>query len=236
MSTPELHLKTLLVFNDEGRILSTREPEATRGPLFALVRSEISCAWAIRADVPADLALELERLAREETPTFNFRLAPLHAERYLSLLGDRIAPGQVPATKTRQSDGPAFEFPKSLAPAADLVVVEDERSLERNFRGWVPGEIAAGRAPVLAIVEDGFPVSICFCARRSETAAEAGLDTAEAYRGRGYGPRVTAAWAQAIRASGRIPLYSTSWTNRASLTVARKLGLVPYASSWGLSD
>ena len=89
---------------------------------------------------------------------------------------------------------------------------------------------------MLAIVENGDPVSICFCARRSGVAAEAGVQTAEAYRGRGYGADVTAAWALAIRTSGRIPLYSTSWTNHASLAVARKLSLVAYASSWSLSD
>ncbi len=116
------------------------------------------------------------------------------------------------------------------------MVVEDERLLERHFRGWVPGEIAAGRSPVLAIVEAGYPVSVCFCARRSEVAAEAGLETAEAFRGRGFGSRVTAAWALAVRATGRVPLYSTSWTNEASLAVARKLGLAAYASTWSLSD
>ena len=116
------------------------------------------------------------------------------------------------------------------------MIVEDERLLQRNFRGWVAGEIAAGRAPVMAICEDGYPVSICFCARRADGAAEAGLETAAAWRGRGFGPRVTAAWACAVRASGRIPLYSTAWSNHASLTVARKLGLIAYASSWSLSD
>jgi hypothetical protein len=72
-----------------------------------------------------------------------------------------------------ESDGPAFEFPKTLVQSPDVVVVEDEQLLKRNFSGWVPGEIEAGRAPVMAIVEDGYPVSICFCARSSDTAAEA---------------------------------------------------------------
>jgi len=233
MNTADLHLRTCLVLDEAGRIVSTREPQATRVPLFALVRSATACAWAVRADVPVDVAGELDRLARDEPPVSDLRDAPAFADRYVALLKDRIAP---PATKTQQSDGPAFAFPELLSQPARIVVVSDERLLDRHFRGWVPGEIAAGRSPVMTIVEGGFPVSICFCARLSEVAAEAGLDTAEAYRGRGYGSRVTAAWALAIRASGRIPLYSTSWTNHASLAVARKLGLAAYACSWGLSD
>ena len=84
-------------------------------------------------------------------------------------------------------------------------------------------------------MDGGYPVSVCFCAtRNSEFAIEAGLETAAAFRRRGFGARVTAAWASAIRASGRIPLYSTSWNNPASLAVARKLGLIPYASDWSV--
>jgi hypothetical protein len=160
----------------------------------------------------------------------------MHAHRYMSLLGGRIRTGQEAGAKICQSAGPAFIFPDVVAQPADVVVVEDERLLEHNFSGWVAGEIAAGRSPVMAVVENGYPVSVCFCARRSDIAAEAGLETAEAFRGRGFGPRVVAAWALAIRASGRIPLYSTSWTNDASLAVARKLGLIAYASHWSLSD
>lgn len=234
MSTPDLHLKTCFVFDVAGRIVSTREPQATSGPLFILVRGLDSCAWSVRADVPADIAEELDRLARDEPPLSDFRDAPVLAERYISLLKDRV--GEISETKMRESDGPAFEFPDSLAESGEVIVIEDERLLEPNFRGWVPGEIRAGCAPLLAIVENDHPVSICFCARRSEVAAEAGVETVQSHRGRGLGPRVTAAWASAVRASGRIPLYSTSWTNHASLAVARKLKLIPYASSWSLYD
>jgi predicted GNAT family acetyltransferase len=87
----------------------------------------------------------------------------------------------------------------------------------------------------MGIVVDGHPVSVCHCARRSDVAAEAGVATAPACRGRGYAARVTAAWALAIRASGHVPLYSTSWMNAASLAVARKLGLVVYASDWSIA-
>ena len=81
-----------------------------------------------------------------------------------------------------------------------------------------------------ALVEDGAAVSLGFSARLTTRVAEAGVNTVEAYRGRGYAPTVVTAWAHAIRATGRIPLYSTSWDNRASRAVARKLGLVQYAA------
>ncbi|MEZ4720114.1 MAG: GNAT family N-acetyltransferase, partial [Caldilineaceae bacterium] len=110
----------------------------------------------------------------------------------------------------------------------------DERLLAQHFSGWIPGEIAAGRSPLLARLVDGVPVSICFCARRSDVAAEAGLETAPSFRGRGYAARVTAAWAAEVRAGGRIPLYSTAWDNQASRSVARKLGLTAYACMWSL--
>jgi GNAT superfamily N-acetyltransferase len=226
----------LFVLNDAGRITSNREPGASRGPLFFLVRSTARCSWAIRADVPDALAAELDGLAREEPPVVELGDAPVHADRYLSVLRDRPLSAQHPRTAIVQSAGPAFSFPTGIEESTDVVFVEDERLLDHHFRGWVPGEIAAGSGPVAAIMVDGYPVSICFSARASDTAAEAGVETAERFRGRGLASRVIAAWALAVRASGRVPLYSTSWTNSPSLAVARKLGLIAYASSWSLSD
>jgi hypothetical protein len=233
LSTPGLHLKTLFLLNDKGRIVSTREPGTNRGPLFSLVRSAASCAWAMRADIPDDVAGEIEDMAREEPPISDLRDAPVHAERYRSIL-QTIHSGR--GATIRQSGGPAFEFPEGLGQPADIAVITDEQLLHKNFHGWVAGEIAAGRAPVMAVVSDAHPVSICFSARSSDIAAEAGVETVTAFRGRGFAVRVTAAWALAIRASGRVPLYSTSWTNSPSLAVARKLGLMVYASGWSLSD
>jgi predicted GNAT family acetyltransferase len=89
---------------------------------------------------------------------------------------------------------------------------------------------------VVAIVKDGHPVSVCFCARKSDVAAEAGVETATAYRGRGFAGCVTNAWASLVRSSGLVPLYSTAWTNHASLAVARNLGLITYASCWSLGE
>ena len=236
MSTPQLHLETLFVLNDAGRIASTREPNPQSGPLFTLVRGAISCAWAVRTDMPSDVASELGALARQEPPLSILRDEPVHASRYLALLSDVGRSPAQGARDIRLSAGPAFAFPDTIEQYGEVAVVDDERVLEHHFRGWVAGEIAAGCAPVTAVIRDGHPVSICFSARSSDVAAEAGVETAEPFRGLGFGSRVTAAWALAIRTSGRIPLYSTSWTNSASLAVARKLSLTAYASDWSLSD
>jgi len=236
MSTPDLYIKTNFVLDEHGRIVSTREPGANRGPLVAVSKSLEACALAVRADIPPALANEIDLIAELETPPLDLQQGPTKSHRYIALLISRIPPNQASVRKAIESDGPAFEFPDKIFQPSGVVVIEDEQLLNRNFSGWVPGEIEAGRAPVMAIVEHGYPVSVCFCARRSDTAAEAGVETAEAYRGRGYASRVTAAWALAVRNSGRIPLYSTTWSNKASLAVARKLNLAMYANSWALTD
>jgi hypothetical protein len=210
------------VLDGLGRIRSTREPESTPGPLFTLIRSKSNCVWAVRADVAGEIAAELDRLASEEPPIRDFHDVPIHADRYRSLVGARI------------ESGPAFTFPDEIPSSRDIALVDRLEMLERYFHGWTAAEIPE-RSPIMAVIEDGYPVSVCFCARSGETAAEAGLETAPSFRRRGFAARVTAAWASAIRGSGRIPLYSTSWSNAGSLGVARKLGLVQYASEWSIS-
>jgi len=47
-------------------------------------------------------------------------------------------------------------------------------------------------------------------------------------------PRAVIAWATRVRADGLTPLYSTDGSNGASLAVARKLGLVPFATDFSV--
>lgn len=229
MATLQFHLETALVFEGEHRITETREPNARLPARFLLARGSDSIAWAVRTDVKPEIARELDELAASEPlHTGNWEALPIHAARYEELLAMDFAD---------VDSGPMFEFPAELAAQNDLPIVEvrSERELATNFHGWVPGEISNGCAPVMAIVEDGAPVSICFSARRSRTGAVAGVDTGERYRGRGYAARVTAAWALAIRARKMTPLYNTSWSNDASRAVAKKLGLVTVGSTWSMS-
>lgn len=207
--------------NVEGRIVSTLEPQAAIGPSFTLIRGRSERVWAVGAGVDPDVANELDTLAAREQPLDDWRDPPRFAERYHALLGGDLV------------SGPALEFPDRMAAPEGVKLIDDAGMLKRHFRGWTSEEIP-DRTPMAAVLVDGQAVSLCACARRSSEAAEASLETAEQFRGRGLAQQVTAGWAVAVRASGRMPLYSTSWENTASQAVARKLGLSIYAASWSL--
>lgn len=219
--TPQLQLETLFVLDGEGRIVSTREPNATGGPAFTLVRDQRACAWAVHRNVPVERARELDELARTEQPLTELTDSPRRMNDYLACIGGRI------------DTGPVFTFPPAIAAESGVSVITDISRLERHFRGWTVEELPE-RSPILGIIEDGQAVSVCFCARRTPAAAEAGLETAPNFRGRGFGARVVAAWGRAIWDAGRLPMYSTSWNNVASLGVARRIQLVPCASDWSI--
>ena len=221
MSDPALQLRTLYNLDQRGRLVSTREPGEHRPPRFVLIRGPAACVWGIRDDVPDDIAGEVAALAATE-PDAPFEEQPLHAKRYMSLVGGRI------------ESGPTYEFPRDMTMPEGISLIEDPGSLDAELADLAPE--TDGRWPVYGVLDGDRAVSVCFCARMSDKAAEAGVNTVEAYRGRGLAPRVVAAWGSAIHASGRVPLYSTSWRNSASRSVAQKLGLRIYASDWNLAD
>ena len=92
MSTPDLYIKTSFVLDEHGRIVSTREPGANRGPLFTMVKSQDACAWAIRADIPAAIASQIDELAQAEPPSLDLEQGPVKSHRFISLLISRVRP------------------------------------------------------------------------------------------------------------------------------------------------
>lgn len=218
----ELRLAALFTHNAAGRIVTANElePDPSPAPRLFLGRTVDGNAWRFRHDVPPSLIREIEPLLVAEPPLS--ATDPRQPPRALAALRALLA---TPGAAVEVTEGPAWRFPDPLPVAEHVVFIAagNRALLEEHFP--YTAKYLAARQPCAAIVEDGAAVSICYCARRTAEAAEAGVDTAEGWRGRGYAGRVTAAWAAAVRRSGRIPLYSTSWQNAASQAVARKLGL-----------
>jgi RimJ/RimL family protein N-acetyltransferase len=227
----ELQVEALFTHDAGGRICFVNEPGGDRAPRFFFGRTREGNLWRVRDDLPEDVARRLEGLAEAEPVHGDLRAEPRQIASFRAVLGvgREVGPAYF---------GPAYRFPDEIpAPASEAtrLTYADLRLLERL--GWnIHAEATqfAAREPYLAVISDGAAVSVCFCARITARAAEAGLETLPGYRGRGYGPVVTAAWARAIRESGRIPLYSTSWDNPASRAVAHKLGLVQYGTDLSL--
>ncbi|MEX2393769.1 MAG: GNAT family N-acetyltransferase, partial [Actinomycetota bacterium] len=109
--------------------------------------------------------------------------------------------------------GPMYVFPDDIAPDPHAV------------------EISPG---MFAWKVDGRAVAWCFSSRDIGEAVQAGVETKEEFRGRGFAPRVVSTWGAAMKDRGVEPIYSTSRANLASQSVARKLGLICIGSDFNV--
>ena len=225
----EIDVDTVFTHDARGRIVRQNEPDGELAPRFLFGRTRVGNNWRVRYDVPDETARRLDELAASEPVGDDLTSPPVHSDAMHEALGVEFEPG----------DGGyelGYRFPDEISgfPGATRITHENVSLLHRIWgveyarEGLDHGVIWTG------MVVDGAVVSHCFSCRLTDRAAMAGLETLEAYRGRGYAPIVVAEWARAVRESGRIPLYSTSHDNVASQAVARKLGLVQYAVGFGV--
>ena len=219
----EIQVKTLFTHDEHGQLRYVNEPNGARAPRFFWGRTKEGSIWHFRSDLPKELASELKALCLSEPVATNLRENPAHLAACTDIL-------RAHAEIVRIWAGPAYRFPDRIGwPTGVTSITKQNAGLLRDFFiDWAP-EIEGGQ-PCIAVVDDGRAVSVCCSVRISPQAHEAGVETAERYRGRGYAPVVVAGWATAVRGLGRIPLYSTSWENAASQRVASKLGLILYGS------
>ena len=225
----DVHLDLLYERDDGGLLLRARDP-AILAPSFHLVRTTDGNRWLLSAALSEHGRAGLqEALSREPVvdaleemesrPPVLSGVRPLQAEE------------RPPSAEYR---GPAFLFPDPLplipGPAE---LLRDSRSARTVPKlSWIRAVTPAEHPLSVARNSSGEVVSVCHSARATAIGAEAGVETAPGYRGRGLAAAVVLVWAAAVLAEGRLPLYSTQWTNHASRAVARKLGLIPYGEDY----
>ncbi|MDE0401012.1 MAG: GNAT family N-acetyltransferase [Candidatus Poribacteria bacterium] len=219
----EIHVEVLFT-QDENRCLQRiNEPDGDGKPaprfFFGYTNEGSICRF--RHDLPDNVVAQLKEVVAAEPMPVNSEKIPKNHSQFKDIL-------QSQAPIERVWVGPAYRFPEQIAPPTNVV------RLSRTHAGLLKGDFAEmvselnSSQPYLAVIEDSQAVSICRSIRSSSRAHEAGVDTLVGYRRRGYAIWVVAAWALAVRALNRIPLYSTSWDNLASQGVARRLDLVQY--------
>jgi len=226
----EIDIATVFTHDARGRIVANNEPDGDPAPRFIFGRTREGNSCRVRHDVPEPIAQELEALATAEPVSDDLEAPPVHLDAMLTAL-------RLDHEPAIGHYGPDYRFPGEI-PAPDGVtpITRGNLNLLRRMVGRMD---ALDRdfdhvEPWMAMVVEGAAVATCYSCRRSNRAAEARVDTLDDYRGRGYASAVVAAWARAVRETGRIPFYSTSWDNTASQAVARKLGLVQYGVSISL--
>jgi RimJ/RimL family protein N-acetyltransferase len=226
----KIHVEALFTHDASFRLQFVNEPfvnEANRAPAprFFLGRTGGGNIWRFRSDLPISLVEQLEVLCVNEPVTRNLSEKPRHFKAYIRLL-EAHAPVQ------RVEMGPAYHVPVRARPSMHLVRITESKA-EILGAGFEDMATELGTAqPFFGIVQEGHAVSICRSVRITARTHEAGVETLEGFRGRGYAAQVVAGWALAVRELGCFPLYSTAWENQASQRVARKLGLILYGADF----
>lgn len=217
----ERHADAMFTHDENRRLRTINEPwpSETPAPRFFLGRTiEGTAVCRFRYDVPEELTRQLERFSADEPVPRDFRMKPKHFEAYMNLLqGERF------------TMGPCYLVPEVTVPDIQVVLITREQGSEwlRGGFEWLVQEIDYAQ-PCAALIHENKAVSICRSVRITSEAHEAGLETLEAFRGKGYAAAVVAGWAAEVRRLKSLPLYSTSWENLSSQRVAQKLALEFY--------
>lgn len=219
-----LHLDALYERDEVGCIAASRDPDVTP-PMFHLVRTSDGNQWLLAANLePANRERLISILSIQ--PIFDCADVQAHP---LDLDAVRAALSAQPRP-VRDYRGPAFLFPDRLLSPDRGELLQDLAQAPRGGPfAWLRGARQASHPIAVVRADNGEVASICYSARSTQVAAEAGVETYDQYRGRGYGSMAVVAWAAAVRQGGRVPLYSTDWENVASRALAAHLGLICYA-------
>lgn len=224
----EAQLEVLYQHDQQGRMLRINEPNGGNAPMFAMGRSRQGNLWRFRYDLPDSLVADLDAICQREPLSSDLRLP---AACYNELI-DRLSSFARLRSIWR---GPCYVFEQPIVPPAEpiLLTAETLSVLEEHLPDWL--DLSFDASPYV-ILNSGSAVAICYSSRVGERVCEAGVETAPAFRNRGYARAVVRAWAAAIQASGRTPLYSTSWMNRASQALAQGLGLRLYGENLSIAS
>ena len=211
-----IQARVLYIHDHAGRITTINEPTSQPAPRFFWGKTVVGSIVRFHSDVPNRIIHDIIQSLNQGDSTEQLPNVIRALEKDREIRGLWM--------------GPAFTFHEAIKDYTDATLVTEENKycLEPGFPTLL-SELKF-RGPCYMVTENNMAVSVCFSARSSDKAAEAGVETLKDYRGKGYAMHVTSSWAQAIRQSQRIPLYSTSWDNHSSLSIAKRLRLHLYGT------
>ena len=227
----DIHVATLFVLTDSGRIQYVNDPDRSVGPRLYLAGSESGNVVRVRHDVGEETARAINALVAKEPPLGDWDSTPIYLDNYVELLASE-------APVEHRSAGLIYCFPDHLEYKHDVTLVssdtpEGDRLHARiEDRGMPQALVALGFvvaanvwAPWCIALYQGEIASIGMTARIGPAGAEIGVNTVPALQGRGFAAAATAGWASHSLLQGRALFYGTQRTNFSSQRVTDRLGL-----------
>lgn len=211
----EIHVNVLFKHNEKGKITLINEPPHNAAPRLFIGATKEGNVVRYHHSLGDDVVKELESVIKENPSSYLAEIIRiLNHDQEINDVGI----------------GPAYVFPnmRNRATTAIQVTPSNKEILKPHFPYTF--EEFEYKQPCYAIVHNEIAVALCCSARETSKAAEASLFTLEEFRGKGYGVEVAKAWAADVQKQGRTALYSTSWDNFSSQTVAKKLQLIHYGT------
>ncbi|HBU84216.1 MAG TPA: N-acetyltransferase [Paenibacillus sp.] len=219
MDMMKIQADTLYTMDDQKRLVSINEPDGVQAPaLFIGITSIGQCSY-FHEQLPFTL---IEELGCDTKLSLDIAKLIRRVEKFKPVKSVWM--------------GPAYVFPEKCGEWHPNVQIIDSHCsflLAEHFPELI--ECLHEKTPVAAYVMEDSAVAVCCSARVSKRGAEASLYTAPGFRGHGYAVEAVKCWQHHVKKDGRIPIYSTSWDNVASQTVARKLGLIQFGVDFSIT-
>ena len=226
-----LEADVLFVMSDSGRVVAENSPDRTASSRLYLAGCASLNIVRVRDDVDEETAQALESLAATEPALREPESTPVHIDEYVALLAaEAPVEGCDSGLIWTFPERPAHQHPATLV-ASDTA--EGYRLLARLTEEGMPASLVAAGfvdigevwAPWCVALEGDEIASIAFAARLGPAAAETGVFTVPAFRGRGFAAAATAGWARLPALRERTLFYSTSRSNLSSQRLTQRLGL-----------
>lgn len=222
----QMHVRVLFKHDENQRLTVVNQWNGGTVPRFFLGRTLKGNVWRFHKDLPDTLVNDLSALCLKESATLLDE--PEFKAKYLELLSSHAEINHV-------WQGPAYYGAKALTSPSNTVAITEANTglLRSSLKDWIPD--VPYWQPFMVSVEDGQAVAVCATVRSIAEAAEAGVETAASYRRKGHAANAVASWVNALLEKNLIPLYSTSWGNKASQGIAKKLDFSLYGTDFHIT-
>ena len=221
------HLQALYHHDETLRLTAINDWRGGVAPRFFLGRTDRGNLWRFRNDLSGEICDALDTLCRVEPAATSEQ--PAQAAAFHRILLAQAHTAQI-------WRGPAYWFPYEAAPigtpvgapAGQVGPIDEQQAylLKGGLSDWIPD--IPYQQPFVAVIVAGQAVSVCSSVRITANAHEAGVETLATHRRRGYAVAAVSTWAHLVQQQGALALYSTSFDNVGSQSVAARLGLSRY--------